>query len=64
MLRQHGNSPIARADLRISQWQTVLDSHMANMPEPNVERHIKTQLRLARMNRESLEEDPDNHNVV
>lgn len=37
---------------------------MANMSEPNVERHIKAQLRLARENRESLEDDPDNHNVV
>lgn len=37
---------------------------MANMPDPKLERHIKAQLDNARKKRESLEADPDNHNVV
>ncbi|KAA6410682.1 MAG: hypothetical protein FRX48_06105 [Lasallia pustulata] len=61
---EEGLCPIARADLRIGQWQAILDSHMANMSDLNVERHIKNQLRLARMDRESLDADPDNHVAV
>lgn len=37
---------------------------MENMSDPNVERHIKAQLRQAQIERESLDDHPDNHTVV